>query len=155
MRPLCCPGLAASIGLRTPKDLARATLIHSANALTWVEYLRRVDSNDIRPHHELWFDRSTMAIEAAISGLGVILESEILAAQELSDGKLVAPFTDPRFEVETTSYFLVRSAASRNRGQIAAFENWLRAAIAPANLAMKTRSLQAPAEGTGDAGRSV
>jgi DNA-binding transcriptional LysR family regulator len=155
MRPLCCPGLAASIGLRTPKDLARATLIHSANALTWVEYLRRVDSNDIRPHHELWFDRSTMAIEAAISGLGVILESEILAAQELSDGKLVAPFTDPRFEVETTSYFLVRSAGSRNRGQIAAFENWLRAAIAPANLAMKTRSLQAPADGTGDAGRSV
>jgi LysR family transcriptional regulator, glycine cleavage system transcriptional activator len=135
MRPLCSPGLAASLGLRMPNDLARATLIHSANALTWVEYLRRVDGNDIRPRHELWFDRSTMAIEAAVSGLGVILESEILAAQELSDGKLVAPFTDSRFEVETTSYFLVRSAGSRNRSEIAAFETWLRAAIATANLA--------------------
>ena len=35
-----------------------------------------------------------MAIEAAISGLGVILESELLANQELSDGRLIAPFTD-------------------------------------------------------------
>jgi LysR family glycine cleavage system transcriptional activator len=148
MQPLCSPGLAASLGLRTPKDLARATLIHSANALTWVEYLRRVDGNDIRPRHELWFDRSTMAIEAAVSGLGVILESEILAAQELSDGKLVAPFTDARFEVETTSYFLVRSAGSRNRSEIAAFEAWLRAAIAKANLTMLTRPRSAPVHGT-------
>jgi LysR family glycine cleavage system transcriptional activator len=148
MQPLCSPGLAASLGLRTPKDLTRATLIHSANALTWVEYLRRVDGNDIRPRHELWFDRSTMAIEAAVSGLGVILESEILASQELSDGKLVAPFTDARFEVETTSYFLVRSAGSRNRSEIAAFEAWLRAAIAKANLTMLTRPRSAPVHGT-------
>jgi LysR family glycine cleavage system transcriptional activator len=134
IRPLCSPGLASAVGLRSPKDLARATLIHSANALTWVEYLRRVGSEGVRPHHELWFDRSTMAIDAAVSGLGVILESEILANRELGDGKLIAPFADPRFEVQTTSYFLVKAAGSKNRTEIAAFERWLRAAIATANL---------------------
>jgi LysR family glycine cleavage system transcriptional activator len=133
MRPLCSPELAARVGLRIPKDLARATVIHSANALTWVEYLRHVSSDAIRPHHELWFDRSMMAIEAAVSGLGVILESELLASQELSDGRLIAPFTDPHLEVETTSYYLIKAAGSTNRNQIAAFETWLRAAIATAN----------------------
>jgi len=133
VRPLCSPRLAATIGLRTPQDLARATLIHSANALTWVDYLRRVSSDTIRPHHELWFDRSTMAIEAAVSGLGVILESELLADQELNDGRLIAPFTDPDLEIATKSYFLVKTAGSNNRNQVLAFETWLRAAIATAN----------------------
>ena len=142
IRPLCSPALAASIGLLTPKDLARATLIHSDNALTWVDYLRRVGGGDAKQHHELWFDRSTMAIDAAVSGLGVVLESELLAAQELRDGRLVAPFTDPRFEVETTTYFLIKTASSANRPQIAAFEAWLRAAIASANLTMKSAADQ-------------
>ena len=138
LRPLCSPGLAAALNLRSPQDLARATLIHSVNALTWVDYLRRVGAGAVRPTHELWLDRSTMAIEAAINGLGVVLESEILAADELRDGRLVAPFGDHAHTVEATSYFLVRSAGSRGGAAIAAFEKWLRAAIATANLTIKS-----------------
>ena len=138
LRPLCSPALAAAIDLRTPQDLARATLIHSVNGLTWVEYLRRVGAGELRPNNELWLDRSTMAIEAAVGGLGVVLESEILASEELRDGRLVAPFGDRAHTVETTSYFLVRSPGSRSGPQIAAFEKWLRAAIATANLTIKT-----------------
>ncbi len=134
LKPLCSPALAASIGLQAPQDLARATLIHSVNALTWSEYFRRVGAGEVRPIHELWLDRSTMAIEAAVDGLGVVLESEILAADELRDGRLVAPFGDHVHTVETTSYYLVRSPASRSNPQIAAFEKWLKAAIATANL---------------------
>ncbi len=44
-----------------------------------------------------------MAIEAAVSGLGVVLESELLAAQELSDGRPVAPFGDQASAVARTS----------------------------------------------------
>jgi LysR family transcriptional regulator, glycine cleavage system transcriptional activator len=138
LRPLCSPALAAALNLQSPKDLARATLIHSVNALTWVDYLRRVDAGEVRPNNELWLDRSTMAIEAAVDGLGVVLESEILAAEELSDGRLVAPFGDHAHTVEATSYFLVRSAGSRGGTQIAAFEKWLRAAIATANLTIRS-----------------
>lgn len=134
LRPLCSPGLAASLGLGTPQDLARATLIHSVNALTWAEYFRRVGAGEVRPINELWLDRSTMAIDAAVGGLGVVLESEILAADELRDGRLIAPLGDHAHTVETTSYFLVRSRSSRGNLQIAAFEKWLRAAIATANL---------------------
>jgi len=134
LRPLCSPSVAAAIALRTPQDLARATLIHSVNALTWVDYLRRVGAGELRPSNELWLDRSTMAIEAAVDGLGVVLESEVLAAEELHDGRLVAPFGDRTHTVETTSYYLVRSPGNRSGAEIAAFEKWLRAAIATANL---------------------
>jgi LysR family glycine cleavage system transcriptional activator len=134
LRPLCSPALAASLGLRAPTDLARATLIHSVNALTWVDYLRRVGAGELKPNHELWLDRSTMAIDAAVEGLGVVLESEILAADELRDGRLIAPFGDTAYTVEATSYFLVRSPGYRSGPQLAVFEKWLKAAVAQANL---------------------
>lgn len=138
LRPLCSPALAASLELRTPQDLTRATLIHSVNALTWADYLGRIDRGELRPGNELWIDRSNMAIEAAVSGLGVVLESEILAAEELRDGRLLAPFGDDDLGIETTSYFLVRSPGSRNGAQVAAFEKWLRAAIATVNPVIKS-----------------
>jgi LysR family glycine cleavage system transcriptional activator len=134
LRPLCSPRLIEQVRLRQPSDLSRATLIHSSNALTWTDYLRKVAGSKIRARHELWFDRSTMAIAAAVEGLGVVLESEILAADELAKGTLVAPFDHPEFEVETISYYLVRSAEAKSRGHVGAFEAWLRMKITAANL---------------------
>ena len=90
---------------------------------------------DVRPDNELWLDRSVMAIEAAVDGLGVVLESELLAAEELNDGRLIAPFNDAQFSVEVTSYYLVRSRGYKTSSQAAAtFETWLRSAFAAANL---------------------
>ncbi|MBE7523201.1 MAG: LysR family transcriptional regulator [Burkholderiales bacterium] len=128
LRPLCSPALAKVLALNAPADLVRATLIHSANALTWKDYLRQVGSPMLRPAHELWLDRSTMAIDAAAEGLGVVLESELLADIELARGSLVAPFA-PEFSVVTTSYYLVRSDSGRNGAATSQFVRWLRQAI--------------------------
>ena len=127
--PLCAPGLAASLRLRTPGDLSRVTLIHSKNALSWSEYFRRIGISEVRPLNELWLNPSSMAIGAAVDGLGVILESELLAEQELRDGQLVALFESAEFGVETSSYFLVRPAGFRNGPQVARFERWLRSSV--------------------------
>lgn len=146
LRPLCSPDLADRLILRAPSDLVRATLIHSSNALTWAEYFRHIEIPAFKPRHELWFDRSTMAIDAAVSGLGVVLESEILAANELLDGRLVSPFNNPDHEVETTSYYLVRSPEAKSRPQVAAFESWMRGAIAAANLRASPQSAKRGSE---------
>jgi LysR family glycine cleavage system transcriptional activator len=66
--------------------------------------------------------------------LGVVLESELLAADELKKGTLIAPFNHSRFEVETVSYYLVRSAEAKSRFHVGAFESWLRMKITAANL---------------------
>ena len=129
LRPLCSPMLVAKLGLRTPDDLSRATLIHSANALSWAEYLRLIGRPDLRQAHDLWLDRSTMAIEAAVAGLGVILESELLAEQERRDGRLVAPFAASAYAVTRESYFLIRPAGFRNGSHVARFEAWLRSSL--------------------------
>jgi LysR family transcriptional regulator, glycine cleavage system transcriptional activator len=134
LRPLCSPRLIEQAQLHEPGDLSRVTLIHSSNALTWTEYLRKVIGADIKARHELWFDRSTMAIDAAVDGLGVVLESELLAADELKKGTLVVPFDRPEFAVETVSYYLVRSAEAKGRSFAGAFEAWLRTKITAANL---------------------
>jgi len=134
LRPLCSPLLAKELDLKSPKDLAKATLIHSNNPLTWVDYFRRIGNPVLRPAHDLWLDRSAMAIEAAVNGLGVVLESEILAEEELRDGKLISPFSDPSFHVENISYYLIRSSSLRNAAEAAIFEKWLRAEIELANL---------------------
>jgi LysR family transcriptional regulator, glycine cleavage system transcriptional activator len=140
LRPLCSPRLMEQDRLREPGDLRRVTLIHSSNALTWTDYLRKITGASIKARHELWFDRSTMAIDAAVQGIGVVLESEILAAEEIKKGTLVAPFADPKFEVETVSYYLVRSAETKGRNYVGAFESWLRTKIAAANLGVTAGS---------------
>lgn len=129
LRPFCSPNLARTLAMTSLGDLARATLIHSVNGLTWAEYLRRVGHGALSPANELWLDRSTMAIDAAVNGMGVILESELLTAQEVQDGRLVAPFDDPALQIETTSYYLIKAPGFRGGTHIGAFETWLRAAL--------------------------
>ncbi|MDR5822125.1 LysR substrate-binding domain-containing protein [Caballeronia sp. LZ043] len=134
LRPLCSPQLARELALESPRDLARATLIHSNNPLNWVDYFRRVGNLVVKPAHDLWLDRSAMAIEAAVEGLGVVLESEILAEEELRDGRLIEPFPDPKYHVDNISYYLLRSSSLRNSAEAAVFEKWLRAALETAHL---------------------
>jgi LysR family transcriptional regulator, glycine cleavage system transcriptional activator len=143
LRPLCSPLLVEQLGLRTPDDMSRATLIHSVNALSWAEYLRRIGKPELGHAHDLWLDRSTMAIEAAVAGLGLILESELLTQQELRDGRLVAPFGESAFAVESESYFLVRPAGFRNGNHVARFERWLRGRISE-DGALSTGVCEAP-----------
>jgi LysR family glycine cleavage system transcriptional activator len=72
-----------------------------------------------------WLDRSTIAIDAAVAGLGVVLESELPAEQELRNGRLIAPFDDHTFGAQTESYFVVRPPGSRNPTLVGKFEGWL------------------------------
>ena len=122
LRPLCSPALGAALQLRSPRDLERATLIHSINALTWSDYLHRVGSGDVRPVNEMWLNPSSIAIDAAVAGLGVVLESELLAAAEIRDGCLVAPFEDAAFGVEAAAYYLIHPAGTKNGAAARAFE---------------------------------
>ena len=75
--------------------------------MTWSAYFQYVGIDVSQAYNELWLDRSTMAIEAAVQGLGVVLESDILTEDEVRDGRLVAPFDAQSASLSTTSYFLV------------------------------------------------
>ncbi|CAN5328365.1 transcriptional regulator GcvA [soil metagenome] len=135
LKPMCSPQVAALAGLSRLDDLSRATLIHSSNLLGWQDYFNALGVAPVRPANDLWIDRSMMAIEAAVNGLGVVLESEILAGPELRDGRLVCPF-ESSTSIEQTSYFLIRSQTNRISPLCADFERWLRSALEESDLAI-------------------
>ncbi len=126
IRPLCSPAVARRLRAREPADLLRGTLIHSTNVLSWEAYLRRFGVVAAAPR-ELWFDRSSLALDAARGGLGIVLESDVLAGAELRGGDLVAPLPDPAHAVDLTTYHLIRGR--RPRASAVRFEAWLRAEL--------------------------
>jgi LysR family transcriptional regulator, glycine cleavage system transcriptional activator len=133
IRPLCSPSTARELDLRQPSDLARATLIHSRNAVTWSDYFTYLKLSELRPADEFWLDRSSMAIDAAVARRGVILEGDILTEEEIKRADLIAPFDDPKATIESTSYYIVRPRGYRSSSYVTAFVTWLKEKLSSAS----------------------
>lgn len=71
------------------------------------------------------FDRSFMAINAALEGLGVCLDSTRLAERELKAGRLVLPLAENAAYVSENQHYLVYPKRNENRPILKAFSRWL------------------------------
>ena len=76
-----------------------------------------------RTAHE--FDRSFLAIATACAGLGVALESTLLAERELETGRIVAPLAGRAKDVEYIGHYLVFPRAAGQRRAVHMFTEWL------------------------------
>lgn len=123
--PLCAPQLAyGAHPIRTPYDLCHHPLIHSEVCLVgWRDWLRAHRKVKLDITRGLRFDRSFMAISAAVDGLGVCLESLLLVERELDTGKLVAPLGREGMKVSGYTLNLLKSRAELPK--IRAFQDWL------------------------------
>lgn len=125
--PLASPTLVETQRLRRPEDLLLrgGPLIHSVKCpVTWEMWLA---ANGLRPAAALRgprFDRSFMAIQAAVDGVGVALDSGVLAQAELRDGRLTVPFRGHRAFVCTLFWFVCPFENLR-RGTVTRFRDWL------------------------------
>lgn len=98
--PVCAPALARDPArpLKTPADLARHTLLavedHHAESLMadWAPWLAAMGLTDLRMRNTLRFSAYTEAVEAAMSGQGVVIGRLPLLARLIAAGRLVAPF---------------------------------------------------------------
>jgi LysR family glycine cleavage system transcriptional activator len=121
--PLCAPALAPAI--RTPTDLLRQVLIESDNKqIRWASWFARNGLPPPRPHG-VRFDRSFLAIAAAVDGLGVALESTRLAERELSAGRLVRPLAGVAEDVRYVGHHLAFPRRARQRQALRLFTAWL------------------------------
>ncbi len=123
--PLCAPALAdGQHPIRTPDDLRHHTLIHSEVCLVgWRDWWRQNRKVRLEITRGPRFDRSFMAISAAVDGLGVCLESLLLVQRELETGRLVAPFGLEGLKVQGYTFNLLKSRADLPK--IRSFQNWL------------------------------
>jgi len=71
------------------------------------------------------FDRSFLAIAAAVDGLGVALESTRLAEREIASGALLSPLAGRARDIRYVGHYLIYSEALRHRRSIRSFTSWL------------------------------
>ena len=126
---LCSPKLVEGrAGLKKPKDLGHHKLIHSeVNLYRWRDWQRDHPGVELNLERGPRFDRTFMAISAAIDALGVCLESRMLAQRELDSGRLVMPFgpEGPRAHCHSLTYLGSRMRLPKMR----LFREWLLGAL--------------------------
>jgi len=129
LTPMCAQALAGSLAV--PADLRGATLIQDFGT-PWASWLQAagLDPEEMRMGPE--FLDSSMAMQAAADGQGVILGHTALAHDDLAAGVLVAPFP-LRVPYDCAHWFVCRPG-DRRRAALRAFHRWLRdeAAMFPA-----------------------
>jgi len=125
--PLASPAFARRHGAREPGELLGAPLIQSTvSVVQWADWLGAQGVRQTPDRFALRFDRAQHALDAAVQGLGVALESSTIAASHIDEGRLV-----PLFEVERAltieGHFVVYPARHDKRPEVEAFVRWLHA----------------------------
>ncbi|WP_460275773.1 LysR substrate-binding domain-containing protein [Celeribacter sp. ULVN23_4] len=127
--PVCSPSLAASRSF-DPADLFRFRIIRSVKAqIQWGQWLEHFGLDDGQIENHLLFDRSHMAVDAAVLGMGVALESNLMMWKELRDGTLVVPVRDAA-QMSISTQWLVCPHTHMRRSRVRRFLDWLKAEAA-------------------------
>lgn len=128
--PVCSPGYLETLRELSPEpreQLHSARLIDSVKAIhRWDEWLNQQLPGAAIRTDSIQLDRSSMAVQLAVDGGGIVLESVTLTIRELAAGQLV-PFSN-QFPVWCfPAYWMVCPARHLNRRIVKLFSDWLRA----------------------------
>ena len=124
--PLASPKLLRRVAVRQPGDLLAQPLIQST--LQVVQWPRWFAANGVPlspGDYALTFDRTYLAIDAAVQGLGISLDSARLAEPFLRRGELAPVFAD-RKGIEVHAHHIVYPEAHGKWSKVERFVTWIR-----------------------------
>lgn len=128
---VCAPALLAGRPRPvTPPDLAAFTLLHDGEPPEeeccpgWAHWCAAFGLTGIDTRRGIRFNRSALAVDAAIAGQGMALTRQTIAAEALAGGQLVAPF-GPGVPSRRMHRFVCPSALAHHP-RVRAFARWLR-----------------------------
>lgn len=125
IQPLASPAFIEERRIERPDDLQHVPLIQSVvNVVQWVDWFRSRDIDHSPAQFAYRFDRTAMALDAAVQGLGVACDSASIAAGHLRHGRLQKVF-DERWSVKVKAHFLVCPARHLQRAEVASFIGWV------------------------------
>lgn len=114
---LCAPEL----GLKSPQDLRRCTLLRSYRSDDWAAWAQAAGCAPLNPRGPQ-FDASVLMVQAAMAGAGVALAPSSMFRRELASGRLVQPFT---IEIDVGRYWLTRSLGRDPSPAFDVLREWL------------------------------
>jgi DNA-binding transcriptional LysR family regulator len=134
--PLASPAFIRAHRLKRVEQLLDTPLIQSnVNVVQWIDWFGAFSDKRPPERFSLRFDRAQMAMDAAILGLGVALESATIAGRHLQEGTL-RPIFGFEKSVRVKAHFAVYPARHGKRPPVEAFLAWVHAEAA--------RTLQTP-----------
>ena len=124
--PLCSPAYRDQLIQACPNDpLSTARLIDSARALCkWDFWLHNTEQSVQANTKKVLMDRSSMALQLALDGAGVVLESLALCTAEVESGTLV-PLTPHLGAFTFTGYWCVCPERHLKRRVVKDFIAWI------------------------------
>jgi LysR family glycine cleavage system transcriptional activator len=124
--PMCSPQLLRDgPPLERPADLAKFRLIDPLiTDLSWARWFALHDVA-AAPQARISFDSILMALQAAVSGLGIALEGDFLASEDLASGRLVVPPALREMRVRRSLRVLVMREDRWNEPICRSFRDWL------------------------------
>ncbi|WP_217573457.1 LysR substrate-binding domain-containing protein [Mesorhizobium sp. GbtcB19] len=124
--PVCAPSIAAR--LHSIEDLAQTCAITDERAMfNWDGWFKAAGVKPVTFQKGARFTDPMLCVESAIAGHGVMLAWQLLTADALTDGRLVAPFG-----VRADSglgYWMATSAAKSESRKVRDFKVWIREEI--------------------------
>jgi DNA-binding transcriptional LysR family regulator len=123
---VCSPSYIAPGSIKAG-ELTEHRLIHSVKSqMHWGRWFSACGVAPRERWRKIFFDRSHMAVDAAVTGLGVALESNLMMQRELEAGLLLSPIAEPPILTMRTQWLVCPSHHLRRR-QVQAFFDWVRA----------------------------
>lgn len=128
--PLASPAFIRAHRLKRVEQLLEVPLIQSnVNVVQWIDWFGAFSDKRPPERFSLRFDRAQMAMDAAILGLGVALESATIAGRHVSEGTL-RPIFGFEKSVRVKAHFAVYPARHGKRPPVEAFLAWIHAEAA-------------------------
>ncbi|MEY8199835.1 MAG: LysR substrate-binding domain-containing protein [Colwellia sp.] len=125
--PMCKPSLASSLenikSLGEHPLLSDSTLSRVDDPCGWREWLQKQGCEEIKPLKELRFGNGLLALEAALSGQGVLLGMRNLLLPELLSNKLEVVIDRPMLCAQ--AYYVVSAGLNNERPIAREFREWL------------------------------
>lgn len=119
--PVCAPQLAERLAL--PQDILRVPIIREpAPIFGWDVWLGPIGLDHQMLQAGPVFSDASLCLDAARAGQGVFLAWDVLVAEDLAAGRLVAPYADR--QPTGLSYWLVQKKGTISP-QLGKFRSWL------------------------------
>jgi len=123
--PVCSPDFLLHTRIEQPEDLIKAPLLRNPRQ-KWQSWFLAAGLDVSEPAYGSVYDDAGLLLQAAISGQGIALARDILAADDIKSGRLVRLFNINVEEEADFGWFLVwREPLKCNRADFEAFRTWL------------------------------